>query len=270
MKKLIWSRGKLGRPIANLAVMIIAFVVFTFGEILNSTKFVSGGEVNPDYLTYTSDIIPNVNTATTLVPESRKRTEPFDHIVAPGDTLSSIGERYKISIDAIKYIQKGFKFNISSIKKLYYIITKDLIMQNGGPYPRGFKSVNNVVNNMETVPHDKVIPKLNDLLEYYKKNKLLIHPLKLAMDFHLTYEHIHPFLDGNGRTGRMILNLMLLRNNFPPLIIKNKNRKEYYRVLSVGHKADLTKIQPAHYQEIVMFCYQQLLETYDKIFSKWG
>ncbi len=115
VKKLIWSRGKLGRPIANLAVMVIAFVVFTFGEILNSTKFVSGGEINPDYLTYTSDIIPNINTATTLVPESRKRTEPFEHVISPGDTLSTIGERYKISTDALKYINNLTDYSILSI-----------------------------------------------------------------------------------------------------------------------------------------------------------
>jgi len=115
VKKLIWSRGRLGRPIANLAVMGIAFVVFTFGEVLNSTRFVSGGEVSPDYLTYTSDIIPNVNTATTLVPESRKRAESFDYTVTQGDTLSSIGEKFKISTDALKYVNSLTDNSILSI-----------------------------------------------------------------------------------------------------------------------------------------------------------
>ncbi len=115
IKKLIWSRGKLGRPIANLAVMTIAFFVFTFGEVLNSTRFVSGGEIDPDYLTYTSDIIPNVQTATTLVPESRKRAESFEYTVAEGDTLSSIGEKFKISVDAIKYVNNLTDYSILGI-----------------------------------------------------------------------------------------------------------------------------------------------------------
>lgn len=115
IKKLIWSRGRLGRPVANLAVMGIAFVVFTFGEVLNSTRFVSGGEISPDYLTYTSDIIPNVNTATTLVPESRKRAESFEYTVADGDTLSSIGEKFKISTDALKYVNSLTDSSILSI-----------------------------------------------------------------------------------------------------------------------------------------------------------
>jgi len=115
IKKLIWSRGRLGRPIANLAVMGIAFVVFTFGEVLNSTRFVSGGEISPDYLTYTNDIIPNVNIATTLVPESRKRAESFNYTVGEGDTLSSIGEKFKISSDALKYVNSLTDYSILSI-----------------------------------------------------------------------------------------------------------------------------------------------------------
>ena len=55
------------------------------------------------------------------------------------------------SIEAMNYIQKGFKYNVPSIKRLYYILTSDLLMQNGEPYPRGFKKLPNVVNNMETV-----------------------------------------------------------------------------------------------------------------------
>lgn len=115
IKKLIWSRGKLGRPITNLAVMLVAFLVFTFGEVLNSTRFVSGGEINPDYLQYTSDIIPNLNTAQTLIPDSRKSTESFEYTVAAGDTLSTIGERFKISTDALKYVNNLTDFSVLKI-----------------------------------------------------------------------------------------------------------------------------------------------------------
>ena len=115
IKKLIWSRGRLGRPIANLAVMVIAFVVFTFGEVLNSSRFVSGGEINPDYLTHTSDIIPNANTTQTLIPDSRKSTESFEYNVQSGDTISGIGEKFKISADAIKYVNNLTDFSVLKI-----------------------------------------------------------------------------------------------------------------------------------------------------------
>lgn len=104
VRKLIWSRGRLGRPIANFIVMVVALIVFMFGEVFNSSKFVVSQEINPDYLSTVSDIIPPSNMATTVVPESRKRNQPFTYTVAAGDTLSSIGNRYKISVAALEYV----------------------------------------------------------------------------------------------------------------------------------------------------------------------
>lgn len=120
VKKLIWSRGRLGRPVANLAIMGLAFIVFLFGEVLNSSKLVSAGEVSPDYLSSVSDIIPNMNTAQTLIPESRKRTEPIEYLVEQGDTLSSIGAQFRISTDALKYVNN---LTDSSILKIGQKIT---------------------------------------------------------------------------------------------------------------------------------------------------
>ncbi len=104
VKKLIWSRGKLGRPVTNIVVLLVALFVFFFGEIFNSTEFVVSGEVNPDYLSSVTDIIPNQTTATTLLPEERKRTESFEYTVVSGDTISGIGAKFKISADALKYV----------------------------------------------------------------------------------------------------------------------------------------------------------------------
>lgn len=104
VKKLIWSRGKLGRPIANLIILAVAFIVFTFGEILNGSRLVNSQEVNPDYLSNITDIIPNRNTTLTLVPEERKNNQEINYTIQSGDTLSSIGQQFKISIDALKYV----------------------------------------------------------------------------------------------------------------------------------------------------------------------
>jgi murein DD-endopeptidase MepM/ murein hydrolase activator NlpD len=104
IKKLIWSRGRLGRPVANLIVLVIAFSVFTFGELLSSSRFVSSQEISEDYLINITDVIPNRNVATTLVPDERKQTESFAYTVEDGDTLSTIGELFKISSDALEYV----------------------------------------------------------------------------------------------------------------------------------------------------------------------
>lgn len=104
VKKLIWSRGKLGRPVALFVVMMSAFAVFMFGEVLSSTNLVVSKEVSADYLKTSTDIIPKKELALTEVPDIRQRTESFTYRVESGDTLFSIGEKFKISSDAIKYV----------------------------------------------------------------------------------------------------------------------------------------------------------------------
>jgi hypothetical protein len=173
--------------------------------------------------------------------------------------LNEVKEVYN-SIEAMNYLQKGFKFNISSIKRLYYILTSNLLMQNGEAYPRGFKKIANVVNNMETVPPHMVLPRLRDLLDRYKEDKFKIHPLKLAMDLHLDYEEIHPFMDGNGRTGRMLMNKVLLSHGYFPMIIHSVNSRAYFNSISKGLSG---KNRRTYYQ----FMLEQARKTYHTFYS---
>lgn len=55
-----------------------------------------------------------------------------------------------------------------------------------------------------------------------------IHPIERVALFHLRFVGIHPFVDGNGRTGRLILNLFLMQNGYPPINVKFADRKRYY------------------------------------------
>ncbi len=57
-------------------------------------------------------------------------------------------------------------------------------------------------------------------------------PLQSIVNFHLAFEHIHPFCDGNGRVGRALLNFQLKAAGYPPIIIRNKEKKTYYAALS--------------------------------------
>lgn len=104
ISKLIWSRGKLGKPVADFVVISASFLVFLIGGVFSSNTLVTKAQVNPDVFKNTQDFIPQYQSTLLLVPEERKRNETIKYTVEPGDTLFSIGQRYKISIDAIRYI----------------------------------------------------------------------------------------------------------------------------------------------------------------------
>ncbi|MCK5449895.1 Fic family protein [Candidatus Pacearchaeota archaeon] len=160
------------------------------------------------------------------------------------------------SIDAFDYLD-DFNFNLSSIKRLYNILTKNLVMENGNPYPKGFKKINIIINNSQTTPPEKVEKELLELLNWYKENKKKIHPLILALDFHLRYEQIHPFRDGNGRTGRMIMNKILMQNKYPPIIVYKENKSAYFNSMAKASEGRKKK----YYQ----FMLGQANKSYDYI-----
>ncbi len=71
-------------------------------------------------------------------------------------------------------------------------------------------------------------PKMNGLLANNEARKETMTTVERVARFHLEFEGIHPFIDGNGRTGRLILNLELIREGFPPINVKFTDRKRYY------------------------------------------
>jgi len=71
---------------------------------------------------------------------------------------------------------------------------------------------------------------IDSLLNWLKENSK-IHIFALCAMIHHKFERIHPFADGNGRTGRMIINFMLIKAGYPPIIITKKHRKEYLDAL---------------------------------------
>lgn len=62
------------------------------------------------------------------------------------------------------------------------------------------------------------------------------HPLVAAAEFHIRFEAIHPFIDGNGRTGRLLANFILMRSGYLPVSIKYENRRAYYDAFTAYHK----------------------------------
>lgn len=73
---------------------------------------------------------------------------------------------------------------------------------------------------------------LNGFFNWHKKSRGIMNPVELAARAHYKFEKIHPFGDGNGRVGRLIIAHILRKNNYPMLIIEYKKRKSYYHALS--------------------------------------
>ena len=116
------------------------------------------------------------------------------------------------------------------IKKLHEILkrgTKDSTYDwfNVGDY----KKKVNVVGNIKTASPKKVPKEMKKLLENYsKKDKITIEDI---VEFHYNFENIHPFQDGNGRVGRLIMLKECLKNNIVPFVITENIKINYYRGL---------------------------------------
>ena len=85
-------------------------------------------------------------------------------------------------------------------------------------------------------------PMLNDLILKY--NESTDHIITKLAHFHIEFEGIHPFIDGNGRTGRLLVNLELMKAGFPPIDIKFSDRAAYYNAFDEYHiKHDLSSME---------------------------
>jgi Fic family protein len=76
---------------------------------------------------------------------------------------------------------------------------------------------------------------MRKLVNWYNRNEKKLHPIELAAELHLRFVFIHPFIDGNGRVSRLLMNLALLRNGFTIAIIPAILRHEYIRSLEAAH-----------------------------------
>ena len=147
------------------------------------------------------------------------------------DHLEAVGHR-----DAFLYVEELVKnkvpFSERIIKEIHTLVLMDR------PEDRGvYRRIPVRIMGAYHVPPDPVLvpEQMERLVAEFEGNKKL-HPIERAALFHLKFEGIHPFVDGNGRTGRLILNLMLMQAGYPPINVKYSDRKRYYEAFDTYYK----------------------------------
>ena len=147
--------------------------------------------------------------------------------------------------DGINYIEKiiGKKIDISEevIRELHRLILKGIDDIEAGVYRR--HNVRIVGALMIPPQALKVKRKMDELLGWYFENKFLMPIPLLAAKFHYDFVCIHPFIDGNGRVARLLMNLILMLNGYPPAVILKVDRKKYYRVLNDANRGQLESFE---------------------------
>lgn len=152
----------------------------------------------------------------------------------PDKSKEDIAEAYGVD-EAIRFIRKTKEhLSIELLKKIHKIVFKNSKAFAGEFRKKGQEVV--VVNKTGKVVHEgapqtRINFLLKELIIWYNKNKRKYPSLILGAVVHNQFENIHPFADGNGRVGRIILNNILIKHGLPPININIKNQSEYYNTL---------------------------------------
>lgn len=189
------------------------------------------------------------------------RLYPIVHITTVLDAINQV--------DATDYIHSCFDSSVpiteEFLLKLHYTLTKStyrFLGLNSHIKPGAYRNHNVRITNTDTVlaTYEDVPKLIKILLEdmCIHQHRDIFELLHKAAEFHCRFEKIHPFSDGNGRTGRSLLNYWFLLNNIPPIIIIYEDRKQYYHALQQYDHKETT-------EGMYSFLLFQMLKTWKRI-----
>ncbi|AQQ55421.1 Fic family protein [Planococcus lenghuensis] len=169
--------------------------------------------------------------------------------------------------EAIDYVEEQIQrptvLNEEVIKTIHYLVLKSIDNENAGIY----RATNiRISGSKHKPPHFLQVPhEIKNLFEWYGQAQEELHPVELAAEFHFKFVYIHPFADGNGRTARLLMNLILMSNGFPPAIVKaeNEQRLKYYGTLEIASTQQ--DLQP--FINLIAGCVEESLVNYLKVFT---
>jgi len=188
-------------------------------------------------------------------------------VVLEGITIG--GKSIKEHLEAVNHSQaidhletlilKKTNLNQLEIKKIHSIILKKIAPEHAGIY----RTEQVFITGAKHIPPDprKLENKMKELIKLYKGDWLDLHPVERSALLHIEFVKIHPFIDGNGRTSRLLQNFELMKYGFPPLIIKKEQRLEYYQALDKAHITGKTE----DFFKLCKNCLDESLKLYLKV-----
>ncbi len=137
------------------------------------------------------------------------------------------------------------------IKSLHALVIQDINRSIAGQY----RNVDVFITGTDHVPPSalEVHHKMRELVEWGRKNYKKMNVIEFGAIFHHKFVHIHPFQDGNGRVGRLLMNIFLMQYGFPLTIIQKNDRQKYYRVLAAADNEN--------YKPLIIFVAQAILRS---------
>src|SRR3989338_5908858 len=170
---------------------------------------------------------------------SKEVKEVLEEDKWPKKSKSDIAETYGVN-DAISLIRTTKEhISLDLMREIHRIVFKNSKDFAGNFRKPGEEVVvmgrmGNIVH--EGAPQSRVVALLSELVNWYQVHKTKYPALLLAAVVHNQFENIHPFRDGNGRVGRILLNNILIKHGFPPMNIDFTKRAEYYASLQEYEK----------------------------------
>jgi Fic family protein len=150
----------------------------------------------------------------------------------------------KVMLDILKIGRGEFFISEKRIKEIHQSITYEIEPPKQILIGNWKTSANEIINSkhekFQFLPPDEVPDAMHKLLNFLnaeiekinRRDKKATHPIQLSADFHLKLLAIHPFFDGNGRIARLLSNLILISNGFPPFYILDTEKDTYYRLIT--------------------------------------
>lgn len=173
------------------------------------------------------------------------------------DHMEAVGhkEAFEFINDLVK---KNTPLSENIIKQIHYLVLADK-REDRGVYRR--VPVRIMGAKHETIQPYMIVPSMEQLLEHYHQS--IGHMISRLAQFHIEFEGIHPFIDGNGRTGRLLVNLELMKAGYPPIDIKFTDRIAYYNAFDeyyVKHNASAMEKLFAEYVNERLNMYLSILQ----------